>query len=179
MSESNIATSAKKVSLDLQLSAVRSTLPPTALSFLPSTAPFSLSPRAETRSTSSNFLTTTVTCIRNSCHNNLDLSPLLTSLQLACNLAGQPIPTSDITSAEKAGASTTSYSVTPGTVYYNDSGYYTPKTSTVFAVEASFFAQMTFPTRRDDSLTLALIVEIATCLSPYALRSQFGSTRAT
>jgi hypothetical protein len=39
-------------------------------------------------------------------------------------------------SAENAGAST---SVTPGTVYYNDSGYYTPKTSTVFAVETSFF----------------------------------------
>lgn len=102
-------------------------------------------------STSSNFLTTALTCIRNDCDNNLDSSLLLTPLQLACDLAGQPIPSSDITNAENAVLTMTSpYSVTPGTIYWtssSNSGYYTPDAPTASsAAETSFYAQTTFPT---------------------------------
>ncbi|EPE36335.1 hypothetical protein GLAREA_05673 [Glarea lozoyensis ATCC 20868] len=52
------------------------------------------------RASAGNFLTDTVTCMRAQCDNSLNTNVLLSPLQLACQLAGSPIPASAIRNAE-------------------------------------------------------------------------------
>ncbi|KAL2067300.1 hypothetical protein VTL71DRAFT_1724 [Oculimacula yallundae] len=57
------------------------------------------------RASSGNFLPGVVTCMHSNCEGNLDTKVLITPLQLACLIAGSPIPASAIQSAENAASS--------------------------------------------------------------------------
>ncbi|CZT48157.1 uncharacterized protein RSE6_08818 [Rhynchosporium secalis] len=57
------------------------------------------------RASSGNFLPDVVTCMHSTCDGHLDTKLLLTPLQLACMIAGSPIPASAIRNAENAASS--------------------------------------------------------------------------
>jgi len=64
------------------------------------------------RASAGSFLTDTVVCIRSNCDNNLDINVLLTTIELACDIAGSPIPDSAIQSAENVASSTAAVTTT-------------------------------------------------------------------
>ncbi|EKD15880.1 acetyltransferase, GNAT family [Drepanopeziza brunnea f. sp. 'multigermtubi' MB_m1] len=77
-----------------------------------------------------NFLTDVVTCAHNSCDNYFDTNLLSTPLQLACMLAGSPIPDSAIQNAENQ-ATSLATQVTPTLTVVEDpaNGGAEPKTT--------------------------------------------------
>ena len=68
------------------------------------------------RASSGNFLPDLITCMHNTCDNDLDINLLLAPLQLICEVVGAPIPESAIWNAENQASSLASQVTTTVTV---------------------------------------------------------------
>jgi hypothetical protein len=68
------------------------------------------------RASRGNFLPDVITCMHSTCDGNLDVNLLLTPLQLACQIAGAPIPSAALRNAENEASSLATQVTTTVTV---------------------------------------------------------------
>ncbi|KUJ20546.1 uncharacterized protein LY89DRAFT_682270 [Mollisia scopiformis] len=86
------------------------------------------------RASAGNFLPDLITCIHSNCDNDLDNDLLLTPLQLACQLAGVPIPAAALRNAENEASSLASQVTTTVTMSASSSSPEATTTVTVTSI---------------------------------------------
>jgi len=89
------------------------------------------------RASAGNFLSDVITCMHGNCDNDLDTNLFLTPLQLACMIAGAPIPASAIRNAQNQASSLASQVTTTVTMGGSSASGGTEVTTTVASVSVS------------------------------------------
>lgn len=118
------------------------------------------------RASAGNFLPDLITCMHGNCDNDLDNNLLLTPLQLACQVAGVPIPASALRNAENEASSLASQITTTVTLGGSSatggseatttvSSGYTQSTVTITTTESGKTIYEIYPVTMDSTATVS------------------------
>lgn len=107
------------------------------------------------------FLTDTVSCTRSSCDSSdWDVSLFLGPLELACNVVGQSIPDSAISSAQCAATDTSQPSSKPSATLESKSHHHSQVTQTTDYITETYTTTVTQTTTNSAGTTIYIIVPV-------------------
>jgi hypothetical protein len=141
------------------------------------------------RASAGNFLPDLITCMHGECDNSLDNNLLLTPLQLACEIAGAPIPASAIRNAENEASSlaaqVTATVTLGGSSATGDSGATTTvsmppsiSTETFTKTESGSTVYLLYPITLDSTTTVSGDPSTVTSISAEASARTYTTTDA-
>jgi len=131
------------------------------------------------RASAGNFLPDLITCMHGECDNSLDNNLLLTPLQLACQIAGAPIPASALRNAENQASSLAAQVTTTVTLGGSSATGGSEATTTVSMIALSVLTETVTKTESGSTIYLIYPITVGSTTTVSGAPSRVTSVSTT